>query len=67
MPKKDFGNIVGSCPVCDIACWDSAGGKPVVWPCNVEKCPYENPLTQNRDFDTTIFSGVGSGLGQIDF
>ena len=41
MAKKDFGNVVGKCEICTINLWDSTDGKPAIWPCNVNGCPYE--------------------------
>ena len=47
MAKRNFGEVVSKCGVCGINEWDSCGGKPAIWPCNVQGCPYENPLAQN--------------------
>ena len=47
MAKRNLGEVVSKCGVCGINEWDSCGGKPAVWPCNVQGCPYENPLAQN--------------------
>ena len=66
--KHDFGTIVSKCDICGINQWDSCGGKPTIWPCNVQNCPYENPLSQNLNKRHEDFwSMTGSGLGQIDF
>ena len=67
MPKKNFGNITGTCTVCNINMWDSTDNKPAIWPCNVQGCPYENPLAQNISINEETWSKIGSGLGQIDF
>lgn len=67
MAKKDFGTAVGKCEICTINLWDSTGGKPAIWPCNIEKCPYEDPARQNRHIGESILSATGSGLAQIDF
>lgn len=60
--KIDYGNPVGNCPICEIKLWDSAGGKPVIFPCNIQKCPYEDPKKQNRSSDFETHSITGSGL-----
>jgi len=65
--KKDYGTCVGKCEICTINLWDSAGGKPVVWPCNIEGCPYEDADKQNLKLKDDWFSITGSGLAQIDF
>lgn len=67
MAKKDYGEAVGKCEVCTINLWDSASDKPVIWPCNIEGCPYEDPDKQNLKEDRELFSVIGSGLAQIDF
>lgn len=67
MPKKDYGEAIGKCEICTINLWSSANGLPVVWPCNVEKCPYEDPKKQNRRLDEAFASFTSSGLSQIDF
>jgi len=66
MAKKDYGECVGTCPICTINLWSSTGGKPSIWPCNIEKCPYEKPEEQNRHLGFSAWSSTGSGLGQID-
>lgn len=66
--KRDFGTVVSKCNICGINQWDSREGKPAIWPCNVQACPYENPLAQNLGQPVTeIISMTGSGLAQIDF
>lgn len=67
MAKQNFGECTGKCSVCSINLWSSAGNKPVVWPCNIEKCPYEDPKKQNRHLGQNLLSPTGSGLAQIDF
>lgn len=67
MAKKDYGACVGKCEICTINLWDSADGKPVVWPCNISGCPYEDAAQQNLKEDREMFSIIGSGLAQIDF
>lgn len=67
MAKKDYGECVGKCEICTINLWSSAEGNPVVWPCNIEKCPYEDPKEQNRHLNEKVISMIGSGLAQIDF
>jgi len=67
MAKRNFGEVVSRCEVCGINEWDSCGGKPAIWPCNVQGCPYENPLAQNLAINEDTWSKIGSGLGQIDF
>ena len=67
MVKRNFGTIVGTCEICNINMWDSSDGKPTIWPCNIESCPYESPLSQHSHHGKRDFSSTGSGLGQIDF
>ena len=67
MVKRNFGTIVGTCEICNINMWDSSDGKPTIWPCNIENCPYESPLSQHSHHGKREFSSTGSGLGQIDF
>ena len=67
MVKRNFGEVVSKCGVCGINQWDSCGGKPAIWPCNVQGCPDENPLAQNISINVETWSKIGSGLGQIDF
>ncbi len=67
MPKKDFGNIVGTCDICNINLWDSTNGKPAIWPCNLEGCLYEDSQSQHLHHNERDFSWTGCGLGQIDF
>lgn len=62
----DIDNITGTCPVCTINQWESRGNKPMIWPCNIKGCPYEDEKDQNK-IDKDIFSDIGSGLGQIEF
>ena len=65
--KRNFGTIVSKCEICGINQWDSSDGKPTIWPCNVQACPYENPLSQNLGPSNDVWSMTGAGLGQIDF
>lgn len=67
MAKVDYGNAVGKCEICTINLWDTAGNEPVVWPCNVKSCPYEDPDEQHSHFNVATGGAIGSGLGQIDF
>ena len=67
MAKKDYGECVGKCSICTINLWSSTDGKPVVWPCNIDNCPYEDPAKQNRRLSGDLTSLIGSGLAQIDF
>lgn len=67
MAKKDYGECVGKCSICTINLWSSADDKPVVWPCNIANCPYEDPTKQNRRLSADLTSLIGSGLAQIDF
>lgn len=67
MAKINYGECVGKCPVCTINLWSSTGGKPAVWPCNIDKCPYEDPKKQNRHLGINLLSSTGSGLAQIEF
>jgi hypothetical protein len=66
MAKQDYGDCVGKCSICTINLWSSAGGKPVVFPCNIEKCPYELASKQNRHLGVNLMSQTGSGLAQIE-
>lgn len=65
--KHNFGEITGTCKICGINLWSAANSKPVVFPCNVLNCPYEDEELQNRNEGFEKFSSTGSGLGQIDF
>ena len=67
MAKTDYGMATGKCVVCTINLWDSANNKPVIFPCGIEKCPYEDANNQNAHLGIRNYSGVGSGLGQIIF
>ena len=67
MAKKDYGTAVGKCDVCTINLWDSTGGTPAIWPCNVKGCPYESGASQNRLSNVPFQSPTGSGIGQIEF
>lgn len=67
MAKHDYGEVVGKCEICTINLWSSADGEPVVWPCNIESCPYEAKTEQHRHLKIEHGGGMGSGLGQIDF
>ena len=67
MAKQDYGECTGKCPVCTINIWSSTGDKPAIWPCNIEKCPYEDPKKQNRHLGLSLASPTGSGLAQIEF
>ena len=46
--KKDFGASSGKCEVCTINLWENYNNKPVIWPCNIKGCPYEDPKKQNQ-------------------
>jgi hypothetical protein len=67
MAKVDYGTCVGKCEVCTINLWSSAGSKPVVWPCNIEGCPYERAEDQNKRSSDLLTSFTGSWLAQIEF
>lgn len=67
MVKSNFGECTGKCAVCTINLWSSTGNKPVIWPCNIKDCPYEDPSKQNRHLGILDSSSTGSGLAQIDF
>ena len=64
--KIDYGEKSGSCDICGISLWEDNDNKPVIWPCNIQDCPYEDPEQQNADSGLEAFSMIGSGLGQID-
>jgi hypothetical protein len=66
MPKRDFGTVIGTCEICNMNIWDSTGGKPAIWPCNLDNCPYEEAGAQHSHHGQREFSYTGSGLGQID-
>jgi hypothetical protein len=65
MTKRDFGEITGKCSVCAINLWSSSDNKPVVFPCNLEGCPYEDRAKQHKH-NQIEFSFTGSGLAQLD-
>lgn len=66
MAKLNYGECVGKCSICTINLWSSTGGKPVIFPCNIEKCPYEDAKKQNRHLGHSLMSATGSGLAQIE-
>ena len=59
MAKKPL-TKTGTCPHCTINCWAENQGKPSVWPCGVDGCPY--PRGQVIAFPK---SATGSSLLQI--
>mgnify|MGYP001216564236 FL=1 len=65
MPKKDYGEAIGKCSICTINLWSSTDGLPVVWPCNIKDCPYEDSSEQHAHHHRREFGVVGSGIGQI--
>lgn len=65
MTKRDFGEITGKCPICSINLWSSANNNPVILPCNLEDCPYEDAQIQHSH-NHIEFSSTGSGLAQLD-
>lgn len=65
--KIDYGECTGKCSVCTINLWSSADGKPVIFPCNIEGCPYEDASKQNKSLGLLEISPTGSGLAQIEF
>ena len=65
--REDYGDCTGKCAICTINLWSSSADKPVIWPCNIEGCPYEHPSQQNRRASIFDTSQTGSGLAQIDF
>jgi hypothetical protein len=67
MAKHNFGEVVGKCGVCTINLWSSAGGDPVIWPCNVNGCPHEAKDEQHAHLNIRHGGEMSSGLGQIDF
>lgn len=62
MAKLDFRKLepCGKCPHCSINCWNETGGKPAIWPCGLEGCPYPrgNVIAFPR-------SETGTSLAQI--
>ena len=46
--KKDYGLSSGKCEVCTINLWEDHNNKPVIWPCNIKDCPYEDPKKQHQ-------------------
>lgn len=66
MVRRVLGDVVGKCSVCTINLWSSTDGKPAVFPCNVLKCPYEDPDKQHRHLTEREYGIIGSGLGQIE-
>lgn len=65
--NHNFGEITGTCAVCGINLWSAKDNKPVIFPCNIYDCPYEDPEQQKPSKGFEKFSTTGSGLGQIDF
>lgn len=62
--KNNYGEVLGKCPICTINLWESSKGKPVIWPCNITNCPYEDVEDQKK-LTKDAFSLIGSGLAQI--
>ena len=67
MAKKDYGLVVGKCEICTINLWDTSGGEPAIWPCNIKDWPYETHQEQHAHLRIKHGGEMGSGLGQIDF
>lgn len=60
MVKMNFGTKTGTCEVCGINCWDN--GKPAIWPCGVNGCPYETKEQQAQIGTGKNYSNVGGSL-----
>jgi len=63
---KQFGEVVGTCKVCDINLWSNCDGRPAIFPCGVLNCPHETDkdralAAQQKDY----FSVHGSSLAQL--
>jgi|TARA_B100000035_G_C21024268_1_gene565453 hypothetical protein len=67
MAKHNYGEVVGKCLTCTINLWSSANGDPVIWPCNINGCPYESEGEQHAHLNQPHGGEMSSGLGQIDF
>ena len=64
--KQDYGENIGSCNICGINLWDSCGGKPAIFPCGVNLCPYETKEQQLKDsMRISEFSEIGSSALQL--
>jgi hypothetical protein len=50
----------GTCKHCGINCWAEQGGKPAIWPCGIDDCPY--PRGQVIYFPSSM---TGSSMLQI--
>lgn len=48
----------GKCKVCGINLWEETGGKPAIWPCGVQNCPYETEEEQRAiRYDRSAIGG----------
>jgi len=65
MAKTNYGMATGKCVVCTINLWDSTDNKPVIFPCGIDDCPYENKAQKDAHLKLASHSPTGSGLGQI--
>ena len=52
----------GTCTHCGINCWAETSGKPAIWPCLLEGCPY--PRGEIVQFPK---SATGSSMLQITY
>jgi len=59
---KIIGTKTGVCTVCGINCWEETSGKPAVWPCGVNQCPYETKAQQAMIGSDYEVSDIGGSL-----
>jgi len=51
--QPECGKRTGSCPVCQINCWEKQNNMPAIFPCGIAGCPYET-----QEFQDTLTKTV---------
>jgi len=46
--KQDYGKRTGSCPICEINCWEKTDNKPAIFPRGIASCPHETTKFQQN-------------------
>mgnify|MGYP000038265617 FL=1 len=62
---KQFGEILGTCKVCDINLWSNCDGGPAIFPCGVLNCPHETAEERLAANQPMLLSAQGSSLAQL--
>jgi hypothetical protein len=62
---KQFGEIIGTCKVCDINLWSNCDGGPAIFPCGVLNCPHETAEERQAASQPMLLSAQGSSLAQL--